>query len=70
MKGRDYLWCLAHELLDREGELDGLCPACRARALEERCPACGREREQWGEGMENAAFDWKRFEALRGGGGL
>ena len=46
------------------------CPACRARALEERCPACGREREQWGENMENAAFDWKRFEALRGGGGL
>ena len=59
--------CLAQG--DRER---ALCSnACLlARALEERCPACGREREQWGENMENAAFDWKRFEALRGGGGL
>ena len=66
MKGRDYLWCLANTLLDREEELDRLCPACRARALEERCPACGRP----GGEEENASFDLSRFEELKGGGGV
>ena len=65
MKGRDYLWCLANTLLDREEELDRLCPACRARALEERCPACGRP-----GGEENASFDLSRFEELKEGGGV
>ena len=32
MKGRDYLWCLTNLLLDREEELERLCPSCRARA--------------------------------------
>lgn len=67
MKGRDYLWCLANTLLDREEELGQLCPDCRARAMEERCTACGRLRTEWGESMRNAAFDADRFEALRGG---
>lgn len=26
MKGRDYLWCLVHTLLDREDELERFCP--------------------------------------------
>ena len=42
MKGRDYLWCLTNTILDREEELERLCPGCRTGALEERCPACGR----------------------------
>lgn len=70
MKGRDYLWCLANALLDREEELGRLCPSCRARALEERCPACGQPEAEWDEGMDNGAFDQDRFEALRGGDGL
>lgn len=65
MKGRDYLWCLANAILDREETLEGLCPACRTRAMEERCSACGRPAADWGE--VNAAFDPKRFEELRGG---
>lgn len=70
MKGRDYLWCLANTLLDREEELERLCPGCRARVLEERCPVCGRPETEWGEGTENASFDQARFEELRGGGSL
>ena len=66
MKGRDYLWCLANTLVDREEELDRLCPSCRARALEERCAACGRPGEDWGE--SGASFDLRRFEELKGGG--
>ena len=31
MRERDYVWCVANLLLDREEELDALCPACRAR---------------------------------------
>ena len=67
MKDRDYLWCLVNQLLDREEELDRLCPECRARAEERRCPVCGRTRADWGEGGVNAAFDPARFERMRGG---
>lgn len=70
MKGRDYLWCLANALLDREEELARLCPACRARALEETCVRCGRPAAEWGEGGGNPSFDLSRFEQLKGGGAL
>jgi len=70
MKGRDYLWCLANTILDREEQLGRLCPSCRARAMEERCPCCGRPAAEWGEGADNPSFDLERFEALRGGNGL
>ena len=70
MKGRDYLWCLANTLLDREEQLGRLCPSCRTRALEERCPSCGRPAVEWGEGTQNDSFDLERFEELRGGNGL
>lgn len=69
MKNRDYLWCLVHQLLDREEELSRLCPDCRARAEERHCPVCGRAAEDWGEGEVNPAFDQSRFEQLKGGGG-
>jgi len=68
MKNRDFLWCLAQTLLDREEDLERLCPECRARAEEERCPACGRPSALWGEGGVNPSFDQARFEKLRGGG--
>lgn len=70
MKGRDYLWCLTNMLLDREEQLGRLCPSCRARALEERCPACGAPAEDWGEHMDNPAFAWERFVRLKGEGGV
>lgn len=65
MKGRDYLWCLANELRDREERLERLCPSCRTRALEERCPVCGRAGEE--AGAVNPAFDPARFEQLKEG---
>ena len=69
MKERDYLWCLIHTLLDREEELERLCPDCLARAEERRCPGCGQPIHAWGEGVVNPAFDLERFEAMKGGGG-
>ena len=41
MRDRDYVWCLTHMALDQEEELSRLCPGCRARAEEIRCPVCG-----------------------------
>ena len=67
MKDRDYLWCLAHTLLDGEEELERLCPQCRSRAEEARCPVCGRPTEEWGEGGGNAAFDLERYERMKRG---
>lgn len=66
MKARDYLWCALNLMLDREEELARLCPACRSRAGEERCPVCGTPTgEAWGG--ENPAFDEERFERLKRG---
>ena len=63
---RDYLWCVLNLMLDDEEELERLCPACRARAEEERCPVCGartgRERED-----RNLSFDPERFQRLKRG---
>ena len=70
MKDRDYLWCLAQGLLDREEALERLCPECRDRAMRAPCPVCGRERGLWGEEAVNASFDQARFERMRGGGQL
>jgi len=65
MKDRDYLWCALNLVLDREEELERLCPACRQQAEEERCPVCGESRESWGF---NRGFDLARFEQLKGAG--
>lgn len=43
-----------------------LCPDCQARALEERCPVCGRE-NNGREAIVNPAFDTERFLKLKGG---
>ena len=68
MKDRDYLWCLANTLLDREERQARLCPDCRSRAEQARCPSCGRPASDWGESSANAAFDLDRFERMKGGG--
>lgn len=70
LKGRDYLWCLANTLLDREEDLERLCPTCRAKALEERCTACGCPVGAWDEGMVNPTFDLERFAQLKEGAPL
>lgn len=70
MKERDYLWCLANTILDREEALERLCSGCRSRALEERCPICGRPAGERAESMVNAAFQPERFEELREGRSL
>ena len=63
MRDRDYVWCLTHMALDQEEELSRLCPGCRARAEEIRCPVCGRPAESW-EGAVNPSFDQARYERL------
>lgn len=32
MTDADYLYCLVHEMLDREEAMERLCPECRTRA--------------------------------------
>ena len=66
MKARDYLWCALNLMLDREEALDRLCPQCRQRAEEERCPVCGAP-AGGRSGGENAAFDEARYERLKRG---
>ena len=68
MLDRDYVWCLAQQRLDDEEELDRLCPACRTRAEEARCPGCGAP---VGTPVKesNPNFDWARFERLKQEGG-
>ena len=63
MKDRDVLWCAVNLLLDDEEELDRLCPACRARAEEERCADCGAPLASVESGR-NEGFDQARFEEL------
>lgn len=64
MKDRDYLWCLVNQLLDDEEELERMCPACRERAGEDRCPVCGAPA---GQGAVNTSFDLEHFLALKEG---
>lgn len=66
MTDRDYLLCALHLVLDDEERLDALCPACRAREEEKRCPSCGAEVEQVGAEV-NPAFDEERFERMKRG---
>ncbi len=68
MRDRDYLWCLVNQLLDDEEELGRMCPECRERALERRCPVCGAPARGTG-GEVNASFDMERFLAMKGESG-
>lgn len=66
MKARDYLWCAINLMLDREELLNQLCPSCRQKAEEERCPVCGAPAGETA-GSQNASFDQERFERLMRG---
>ena len=63
MTDRDYLWCALNMTLDREEELERLCPRCREQAEEEICPCCGEPHSHWGR---NEGFDHGRFLRLKG----
>ena len=66
MTDADYLYCLVHEMLDREEELERLCPTCRKRAEEARCSICG-ELLADAAGGDNAGFDMARFIRMKEG---
>ena len=59
----DYLLCALHLMLDRQEQLDGLCPQCRDRLEENRCSLCGGVMA--GEMGENPHFDRKKFEEMK-----
>ena len=63
MTDRDYLWCALNLALDREEELDRLCPRCREQAEADACPVCG---ESLADRGTNAGFDDGRFQRLKG----
>ena len=63
MTDRDYLWCALHLVLDREEELEKLCPDCRSRAEAEVCPVCGQSAGDWGS---SDGFDLEHYERLKG----
>ena len=66
MTDADYLYCMVHELLDREEELERLCPTCRKRAEEARCSICGELLAE-AAGGDNAGFDMTRFIRMKEG---
>ena len=67
MTEEDYLWCAVHLLLDEEEAEAALCPSCRAKLDETRCPVCGQETASMVR-EENAGFDWARYARLKEGG--
>ena len=66
MTDADYLYCLVHEMLDREEALERMCPACRRRAEEARCSICGELLTDTA-GEDNAGFDMARFIRMKEG---
>ncbi len=56
----EYLYALANLRLDREAQLEALCPACRANAEAVRCPCCGGAMP-----TVNPGFDEGRYEELK-----
>ena len=68
MKEGDYVWCLVNQLLDRDEELERLCPECRQRMEQHICSGCSEPVERWGEGEMNPEFDLQRFRIMKEGG--
>ena len=66
MTDADYLYCLVHEMLDREEAMERLCPECRTRAEESRCSICGAKLGETAGGG-NASFDMARFIRMKEG---
>ena len=77
MTDGDYLYCLLHEMLDREEALESLCPSCRQRAAQLRAKLIIRTIadakhvhavavQEAAAGM-NAGFDMARFARMKEG---
>lgn len=60
MTDGEYLYCVLQLMLDEQEQLDALCPSCREKAEQARCPACGRQMAE-----QNANFDEARYEELK-----
>ena len=63
MTDGDYMYCILNMWLDREEELNCLCPDCRRKAKRRVCRCCGAELD----GMEsdvNESFDEEKFREL------
>lgn len=60
MTDGDYLYCVLQLLLDEQQELSLLCPGCRERVREPRCPVCGALAAE-----QNDSFDMQRYEELK-----
>ncbi len=69
MTDADYLYCALQLALDGREELERLCPACRARAEEERCAACGAPLGEPDAVVVNPAFDEEKFAERKRGDG-
>lgn len=61
----ELLWCALQMELDWEERLSELCPACRAEAMERRCPVCGTPEGAFGTAAVNENFDAARFEEMK-----
>ena len=68
MKARDYLWCALNLMLDREEVLEQLCPSCRQKAEEPRCPVCGQQAGATGGGQKASLDQGRVGRVVRGGG--
>ena len=66
MTDSDYLYCLMHEMLDREEALESLCPSCRERAEQMHCTLCGTPLREAAAGT-NTGFDMARFRRMKEG---
>lgn len=66
MTDADYLYCLVHEMLDREEAMERLCPEYRTRAEEARCSICGAKLGETAGGG-NPSFDMARFIRMKEG---
>lgn len=62
MTDGDYMYCILNMWLDREEELESLCPQCRRRAMENTCRCCGGD--LMGDAGVNESFDEEKFREL------
>lgn len=64
MTDADYLYCALHTVLDGREYAASLCPDCRERSEQMRCPGCGAAVS--GQ-VVNASFDEAEFEKRKCG---
>lgn len=66
MTDEQWLWLYANMLLDRDIELEGMCPQCRDEVTSaNKCHRCGKSLSHVESGI-NPNFDRDRFDKLSG----